>query len=314
MWNRATSALLALSFSVLSMLSPASGIATELTQVQVDEAQAILDALVEDYKSDPMAINSTFGLKLADAFWTVSVERKETAKPRGRLTDHVFGPHQVYLVREAPSAPTWYFEIASMDVLRKIAAGEVNAGTAAMQSFGSDQVGVEVRSMDGFEMTAGDEGDLYVALSHFFTTGVPEVTNFGRETSLATHGASATSLHTMKGFRIAYVTLAPNEVANEDPRLEFGQMPNLFIITKGRGRAYLADEEVEVRAGMSVFVPQYVRHQLINDSDEPLEGILVLYGDNSDFAFGTSYPAFLEELNEFYRNYPFRKAQDSQER
>lgn len=313
MWDRAKSAVLALPFLGLSMLSFASGTATELTQVQIDEAQAILDALVEDYKSDPMAINSTFGIKLGDTFWTVNVERKETPKPRGRLTDHVFGLHQVRLVREKPSTPTWYFEIASMDVLRKIAAGEVNAGTAAMQSFGSDQVGVEVRGMDGFEMTAGDEGDLYLALSHFFTTGVPEITTFGQETSLPTHGASATSLHTMKGFRIAYVALAPNEVANEDPQLEFGQMPNLFIVTKGRGRAYLADQEVEVRAGMSVFIPPYVRHQIMNDSDELLEGLLVLYGDNSDFAFGTSYPAFLEDLNEFYRDYQFRRPQEGQE-
>jgi hypothetical protein len=46
---------------------------------------------------------------------------------------------------------------------------------------------------------------------------------------------------------------------------------------------------------------------MVNDGKEPLEGILVLYGDNSDFAFGTSYPAYLQDLNDFHRQYPFRK-------
>lgn len=46
---------------------------------------------------------------------------------------------------------------------------------------------------------------------------------------------------------------------------------------------------------------------MVNDGKEPLEGILVLYGDNSDFAFGTSYPAFMQDLNDFYGDYPFRK-------
>jgi hypothetical protein len=40
---------------------------------------------------------------------------------------------------------------------------------------------------------------------------------------------------------------------------------------------------------------------------EPLEGVLILYGDNSDFAFGTSYPGFQQDINDFYRQYKFRK-------
>jgi mannose-6-phosphate isomerase-like protein (cupin superfamily) len=203
--------------------------------------------------------------------------------------------------------PTWYFEIADINVLRLIASGDVNAGTASMQSFGSDEVGVETRSMEGFEMTSGDEADLYLALSHFFSTGTPEVTRFSRDASLPTHGVSAVMLHTMKGFRVSWFSIGPNQVANEDPRLEFGQMPNLFIVTRGRGQALLGDQEMELSEGMSVFIAPYVRHVIRNPYDEPLEGILVLYGDNSDFAFGTSYPEFLENLNGFYRSYPYRR-------
>lgn len=269
------------------------------------EAAAILADFAEDYRHDPMAIDATFGIKLDDRFWTVEVRRRETATPRGRLTDHAFGPHEVALSEGEPQTPTWYFEIADIDVLRLIAAGKVNAGTAAMQSFGSDRVGVETRDMKGFRSTSGDEADLYLALSHFFTKGKPEITRFGRANSLETHGAQATALHMMKGFRVAHFSIGPQEVVNEDPRLEAGQVPNLFVVTSGTGTLYSDDGPIALEAGMSVFVQQFVKHRLVNDGTEPLEGVLVLYGDNSDFAFGTSYPGYLQDLNEWHRHYPF---------
>ncbi len=271
------------------------------------EASAIIADLAADYRHDHMAIDANFGIKLDDRFWTIEVKRKEVPSARGRLTDHSFGPHTVTVTEGAPAKPTWYFEIADMKVLRLIASGEVNAGTAAMQSFGSDEVGVETRDMEGFKSTSGDEADLYLVLSHFFTKGKPEVTRFSRATSLQTHGAQATSLHTMKGFRVAYFSIGPQEAANADPQLSSGQMPNLFVVTSGQGTLHTDDGPIEIEAGMSVFVPPFVKHEIVNDGGEPLEGVLVLYGDNSDFAFGTSYPAFMQDLNQFYREYPFRK-------
>ncbi len=61
------------------------------------------------------------------------------------------------------------------------------------------------------------------------------ITYFGAEHALETHGAQMTALHFMKGFRIGYFTLQPEQTANADVRLQSGQMPNLFVITKGRG-------------------------------------------------------------------------------
>jgi mannose-6-phosphate isomerase-like protein (cupin superfamily) len=280
---------------------------TTISPAEAARADEILRDFAEDYRNDPMAINTTFGIKLGDAWWTVAVERKETATPRGRLVDHAFGPHAVSLTRGMPATPTWYFEIANLEVLELIASGQVNAGTASMQSFSSDKVGVETRDMPGFTSTSGDEADLYLALSHFFTKGKPEVTRFSRATSLGTHGAQATSLHTMKGFRILHFSIGPEEQVNADPRLEFGQMPNLFVVTSGTGTLYSDDGPIALEKGMSVFVAQFVKHRLANTGTEPLEGILVLYGDNSDFAFGTSYPSYLQDLNQFHRTYPFAK-------
>jgi len=269
---------------------------------------AIIQSFADDYAHDPMAIDGMFGIRLDDMWWTVSVERTQEAyAPNEKLTFHRFGPHDVVVEEGMPEEPTWYFKIASKKVLDLIASGKVNAGTASMQSFGSDQVGMEIESMEGFEMNSGDEAAMYLALSHFWTKGVPEITRFGRDESLPTHGAAAVSLHTMKGYRIAWFSIGPDEAANDDPRLEEGQVPNLFIVTSGRGRALLADREVELEPGMSVFVPPYTRHVIRNPYDEPLEGILVLYGDNSDFAYGTSYLDYLEDLIDFHSDYSFRR-------
>ncbi|MDN3645662.1 cupin domain-containing protein [Pontixanthobacter aestiaquae] len=278
-----------------------------LSEGEVMRADAILRELAGDYINDPIAIDSVFGIKLVDQWWTVSVNRIEIASRRGRLTDHSFGPHAVSLTRGEPSEPTWYFDIASIDVLEKIASGEVNAGTAAMKSFSSDRVGVDTRDMEGFSSTSGDQAELYLALSHFFTKGKPEVIRFGRDTSLETHGAQATALHMMKGVRVLHISLGPQQEANADAQLEFGQMPNLFVFTSGTGTLHTDGGPIKVGAGMSVFVQQFVKHHIVNDGEEPLEGILVLYGDNSDFAFGTSYPAYLEDINEWHRQYEFKK-------
>lgn len=286
---------------------------TSISEAERERAEAILREFVTDYRTDPMALDSTFGIKLGQEWWSVDVKHKETASQRGRLTDHSFGPHEVTLTRGAPEQPTWYFEIASLDVLEKIASGEVNAGTAAMQSFGSDRVGVETRDMAGFTSTSGDQADMYIALSHFFTKGKPQITRFGRDNSLKTHGAQATALHMMKGFRVMHFSIGPQEVANDDPRMEFGQMPNLFVVTSGKATLHSDDGPVEITEGMSIFIPQFVKHRIVNDGDEPLEGILVLYGDNSDFAFGTSYPTYLEDLNAWHRQYEFRKNAQSSE-
>ena len=283
-----------------------------LTDAEIAEATAVLENLVADYRLDPMAISGYFGVKLADQYWTVEIDRKETASRRGRLTDHEFGPHDVRITAEKPSEPTFVYIIANMDVLRLIADGTVNAGTAAMQSFGSDQVGVETGVVGGFDMDSGSEAELYHHMSHFFTTGIPEITYFGEANSLETHGAQMTALHFMKGFRIGYFTMQPEQTVNEDVRLQKGQMPNLFIVTKGRGIGYLGDQQIDLEPGMSVYIAPFVRHEFTAVGDEPMEGIVVLYGDNSDFAFGTSYPAYLEDLYKFHGDYPFGEPGEAQ--
>ena len=277
-------------------IAPASAVSPGVEQMLV--------AFVEDYRVDPMAMNAEFGIKVGPDWWSVSVERRQEAYRNGRLTGHRAGPHEVVLRAGIPAKPTWYFELADRSVLEEIYRGDLNAGTGGMQSFASDKVKVEIREMDGFVDKARGEADMYHALSHFWTRGTPEITYFGRNKSLPTHGVGAVSLYTMKGNRIAWFSMMKDEAANADPALEAGQVPNLFIVTKGRGKARLASREFDLKEGMSVFIAPYVKHVLWNPFDEPMEGILVLFGDNTDAAFGKSYIDVKEGLHAFYGSLP----------
>ncbi len=62
----------------------------------------------------------------------------------------------------------------------------------------------------------------------------------------------------------------------------------------------IGKEEIDLESGMSVFVGPYVKHVLYNPYEEPLEGILILFGDNIDYAKGQSYVEFLEKEYKFY--------------
>lgn len=282
--------------------------ATASGQEAEQSIAAMLKHFSEDYKTDPMAIGANFGVKVGEEWWSVSVERKQEAYAEDeRLTFHNAGPHQVVLKAGPPETATWYFEIAHKSILDKFYDGTLNAGTASMQSFDSDQVALEIRSMEGYKLDAGAEALMYHTMSHFWVTGIPEIVTFGRDMTLPTHGADAAGLYNMKDKRIAWFSIGKDEVANEDPRLEFGQVPNLFIFTKGRGKADFGEGVIDVHEGMSVFAGPYVKNVISNPYDEPLEGILILYGDNPDFAFGKSYMDYVEDQYRFLSDYPFKK-------
>ena len=135
--------------------------------------------------------------------------------------------------------------------------------------------------------------------SIFWKKDAIEITRFTRDNTLPSHGAELVSLYTMKDKRIGWFTLGTDETANADRRLDKGQVPNLMIFTKGKGKGLFGEEEFDIEPGMSVFIGPYVKHVIYNPYEEPLEGILVLFGDNIDFAKGQSYLEFLEKESDF---------------
>lgn len=280
-----------------------SGVPELSAQQSADEIEAVLEEFTQSYAHDPMAMDADFGIRVGKMWWTVQVRRVENpylAGKKKQYTFHEFGPHEVLLERGKPKTPTWYFRFDDPEILRKIATGELTASTAAARSTGEDYVAFDQEDMEGFRSTHGHIALSYLTMEHFWKKDQVEVTKFGRDSALPSHGAQLVSLYTMKDKRIGWFTLGQDEGANTDERLEKSQVPNLFIITRGKGRAEIADKEIDLEPGMSVFVPPYVKHVIYNPNEEPLEGILVLYGDNIDYALGQSYMGFLEAEYNFY--------------
>jgi len=270
---------------------------------QTQSTEEILQSFVESYKTDPMAITATFGIKVGNDWWYVTSERVQEAYKAGKnkqYTLHNFGPNKVELHKGMPTTPTWYFSLADRATLDNINQKVWTASTAAAKSTPADVVALDILDMDGFTSSQKNTAIAYQVIEHFWKKDAVEITHFSRDESLPSHGAEIVSLYTMKDKRIGWFSLGKEETANGERGLDKGQVPNLFIITKGKGRAQLGDEEFDLEPGMSVFVPQYVKHVIYNPYDEPLEGILVLFGDNVDFAFGQSYPDLLDATYDFY--------------
>jgi mannose-6-phosphate isomerase-like protein (cupin superfamily) len=264
------------------------------------DSDAILEQFVQSYKTDNMALTTTFGIQIDQQWWHVKAKRVQQGyKVKDKYTFHNFGPNQVSLHQGKPKSPTWYFKLADKTVLNNIHSGVWSASTAAMRSMPSDVVALDIVMMDGFKSSKKVDAISYQVLEHFWKTGEVEIAKFSRDSSLPTHGVAAVSLYTMKDKRIAWFSITKEEAANAEPHLDKGQVPNLFIFTKGKGVAKLGTEEIEVQAGMSVFVGPYIKHAIFNPNDEPLEGVLVLFGDNIDYALGESYLDSQERLYDF---------------
>ena len=270
---------------------------------QEQSTELILDRFVESYKNDPMTVSATFGIKVGEDWWTVNAIRAQEAYLVGKkkqYTFHNFGPHQVTLKKGKPGEPTWYFRLTDRSILEKINEKVWTASTAAAKSTGADVVALDIMDMEGYNSTQKSTAVSYMVLEHFWKRDAAEVTRFSRASSLPNHGAQLVSLYTMKDKRIGWFSLGTEEAANADRGLDKSQVPNLFIITKGKGKAQIGEEEIALEPGMSVFVPPYVKHILYNPNEEPLEGILILFGDNIDYATGQSYMDFLEKEYDFY--------------
>ena len=268
--------------------------------------QDILQSFVDSYKTDHMAQTVSFGIKVDEDWWHIKSQRNQSGYAVGKkkqYTFHNFGPHKVTLQKGQPSSPTWYFHFANKEVLDNIYKKIWTASTASAKSFGSDVVGLNIRDMDGYKSGIKEDAIAYEVMEHFWKKDAVEITYFTRDGSLPTHGAEHVGLYTMKDKRIGWFSIGPEQAANTERGLDKGQVPNLFIITEGKGRAELGDKVVELRSGMSVFIPPYVKHVIYNPYKEPLEGIIILFGDNIDYARGKSFMDFLEQQHNFYKNY-----------
>lgn len=274
---------------------------------QEESTESILQSFVDSYRTDHMAHTTTFGIRIGDdEWWHVKSTRQQEGYlvgKRQQYTFHNFGPHSVSLHEGQPTEPTWYFHFADRQTLDNIHNKTWTASTASAKSTGADIVALNIRDMEGFTSGIREDALVYEVMEHFWKKDKVEITRFARDGSLPTHGVDHVGLYTMKDKRIGWFSIGPEEAANTEHGLDKGQVPNLFIVTKGRGQADFGEGIVELEAGMSIFVGPYVKHVIYNPYDEPMEGIVILFGDNIDYARGASYLELLEQQHEFYERY-----------
>ncbi len=244
--------------------------ADEATAPPADEIEAILERFVEDYKLDPSLRKGTFGIHIEKDQWYVK------ARP---ATDSQ--PASVTLHHSSPAEPTWYFTIDEIDTLRKMDRRELNPGTASVAAFSHEATPLDVETMDGYQPGPGFTKELFATLFHFWTRGLPEVIPYGERHTRFTHGTDAVVFYYQAGFRSGWFSLKKGQHANKDPRSQVNEFQSLLVITRGTGTALIGGVETILKEGESVFIPEGVSHEFWNDNEEPMQGVLLMFGENA---------------------------------
>lgn len=79
-------------------------------------------------------------------------------------------------------------------------------------------------------------------------------------------------------FRVAWAKIEPRtEMATDNGHPE----AEVFILTGGRSKLTVDEEEVDVGEGDTIYVPPFAAHQFKNDSDEEMTLIWIKYPEGS---------------------------------
>ena len=243
---------------------------SSLSFSQQKDVKTILEGFAKDYESDITFNNDvTFAVKVDDAFWHIIAKTKTEDSPA-----------KVSVYEGKPDVPTFYF-FTDLETLNKIDKGEMNPLTGAAKAFSSDFAPFDADVMEGF---SPDEDFLKTLLSvyfHFWTKGLPERIPFGLDYTRFTHGAQATIFYYQPGFRSGYVALKKGQHANENEKSKSNPFPTLLIAINGEGKMIINGNESILKSGEAVLIPAGVTHEFINEKEEPLECILLMFGEGA---------------------------------
>jgi len=234
------------------------------------EAETIIKSFVEDYKTDRHAREKRLiGIKVPEVNgeWTISVTGKEIGKNQW----------QVILEKGLPKIPTFVYR-AEMKALRAIYNGEMNALTAQAKAFSTDYAPLDVQEINNFKPTEEDDSAMNAFSFHFWTKGFPEVIPFRPDATRKAHGSGVTVFYYEKGLRTGWYNIMPGERVREDAREQAMPFPMMGVLIKGTAKGIVDGEPITVSAGNTVFIPANVHHKWWNETDEPVELILIMFG------------------------------------
>lgn len=234
-----------------------------------------LQRYADDYRTDPMLVDAYFGVRIGENWWTIESSRgAEGAVPGVRL------------LPGEPGKPTWYFAFSRDDVLDRLDRGEVAFGTLAGKARLSDEAPIDVGFMPGYLPDGRQPGsDFYETFTkvgfHFWYRGNPEIVPFASQALRTVHGVDSTALYYEPGLRTLWFSIRQGQHANQGRDEGVGPWRKLFIFTAGAGKAIVGERTIDVKAGERLFVPPNARNEFWNDAAEPLEGVLIIFGQGA---------------------------------
>lgn len=243
------------------------------TALDKAEAETIIKSYVEDYRSDRHAREPrTIGITVPEVGgeWTIEVTGREIGKSRW----------EVRLREGLPSIPTFVYR-AEIKALKAIYAGEMNALTAQAKAFSTDYAPLEVKEINDYRPTEEEDGALNAFSFHFWTKGFPEVIPFRPEATRKAHGSGVTIFYYEKGLRTGWYNIMPGERVREDAREQAMPFPMMGVLIKGTAKGIVDGEPITVSAGHTVFIPAHVHHKWWNETSEPVELILIMFGEGA---------------------------------
>lgn len=180
-----------------------------------------------------------------------------------------------------PPEPAMAYRL-SIETLRAIDLGEVNALTAMAAAHPDDPRPMSLTPMDGFRPPSQAFVErLFPFTFHFWTRGLSEIVPFGSDRTREVHGAHATVFYYEKGLRSAWIEMRKGEHANRDPRDQENPFPTMLIVVRGKDEGRIGGELVRAGEGQMIFLSAGVSHEFWNPHDEPVQGILLMFGEGA---------------------------------
>ena len=238
-----------------------------------DEAEKIIRSFVEDYRSDRHAVEKrSVGIIVpeVEGEWTIEVTGKQIGKKQW----------EVLLEDGLPNEPTFMYR-AEYSALKAIFNGEMNALTAQAKAFSTDYAPLDVLEINDYKPNEDDNSAMNAFSFHFWTKGFPEVIPFRADATRRAHGAGVTIFYYQKGLRTGWYNILPGERVRQDAREQAMPFPMMGVMIKGTAKGIVDGELVTVSEGNTVFIPANVHHKWWNETDEPVELILIMFGEGA---------------------------------
>lgn len=259
--------------SVLAALAITWALLAPLPAAAETGVEAMLAAFVEDFRADPASnVDLTFAVRVKDeGEWHVVVTPGKEGADHGTVS----------LAQGLPATPSLVF-VTDRDTLERIHDGRMAILTAMGKAHSTDFAPMDIDAMEGFQPDPELGERIVPFIFHFWTKGDPEIIPFGTKSlTRVLHGGNAVLFYYQKGFRSGWFLIEKGQHVNEEPEDQVNPFPSMLAMTAGRATARVDGKTITLEKGQTLFIPAGVSHELWNEEEEPVEGILMMFGDGA---------------------------------